>query len=234
MNTFSKKEAFGVGWRATKDNFGFFLKIVFVLGILYLALPFVIEWTFGQNSPNKSAVLNLIASLVTYFFQIVVSIGLVRVTLKIVDGQKPNLSDLVIVEHIGKYIWAGFLYGLIVIGGTILLIVPGVIWSLKYQFYPYLIVDKRLRGRESIKESGRMTKGNIGNLFLFALLAGLLNMAGFVALGIGLFATIPTTMIAMAYIYRKLQTLSTEVSNQTPLTPTPETITPPADTATTS
>jgi len=41
-------------------------------------------------------------------------------------------------------------------------------------------------------------------LFLFDLLLTLINLLGALCLLIGLFATIPTTMVAIAFVYRKL------------------------------
>jgi len=41
-------------------------------------------------------------------------------------------------------------------------------------------------------------------LSLFDLLLGLINLLGAICLLIGLFATIPTTMVATAFVYRKL------------------------------
>jgi len=42
---------------------------------------------------------------------------------------------------------------------------------------------------------------------------GIINLLGLICLGVGLFATIPTTMVAMAFVYRKLlaQTELTEM-----------------------
>jgi len=50
-------------------------------------------------------------------------------------------------------------YGAVVFVGFLLLIIPGVYWSLKYGQYRMLIVDKNLGIFESIKESGRITEG---------------------------------------------------------------------------
>lgn len=57
---------------------------------------------------------------------------------------------------------------------------------------------------EAIKKSGEITMGSKGKLFWFGLLLGLINIAGAICLLIGLFITIPVTMVAMVYVYRKL------------------------------
>jgi uncharacterized membrane protein len=71
-------------------------------------------------------------------------------------------------------------------------------------FFDYLIVDKNSRIIESLKKSWEITKGSTWNLFLLYLLLGLINLLGIFALIVGLFWSIPTTMIAEAFVYRKL------------------------------
>jgi uncharacterized membrane protein len=58
---------------------------------------------------------------------------------------------------------------------------------------------------EALKQSGALTQGAKWNLFLFGLLLCGVNLLGALVLLIGLFATIPTTMVATAYAYRRLQ-----------------------------
>jgi uncharacterized membrane protein len=38
---------------------------------------------------------------------------------------------------------------LIVLGGTILFIVPGIVWWITYSFYSYFIVEKKVSAMES-------------------------------------------------------------------------------------
>lgn len=60
-----------------------------------------------------------------------------------------------------------------------------------------------------------MTKGHKGWLFGFAIVLGLLNIAGFLAFGVGLLFTIPITIMAQIYVYRQLEDLpkSTRIKN---------------------
>ncbi len=57
---------------------------------------------------------------------------------------------------------------------------------------------------EAFRESARMTDGQKGQLFLFGLVIALFNLAGALCLLVGLLFTIPASMMAMAYVYRKL------------------------------
>ena len=94
--------------------------------------------------------------------------------------------------------------GLIVIGGTLLLIIPGIIWAVKFQFYGYFIVDEQAGPVEALIKSSMITEGAKWDLFIFGFCIGVINMLGALMLIVGLFATIPTTMVALAYVYRRL------------------------------
>ena len=66
-----------------------------------------------------------------------------------------------------------------------------------------------------------MTNGEqYRDLFLFGLLLDLINLLGAICLLIGLFATFPTAMVAMAFVYRKLL-VQIEIT-QLPESPTEE------------
>jgi uncharacterized membrane protein len=88
--------------------------------------------------------------------------------------------------------------------GTILLIVPGIIWALKFQFYGYYIVDKNLKPVDALKMSAMSTSGKKGNLFVFFVLLGLINFLGLIALLVGLLISVPVTLLAYVYVYRLL------------------------------
>jgi uncharacterized membrane protein len=92
---------------------------------------------------------------------------------------------------------AGLLTGLIVFAGIILLIVPGIVFSCKLAFVPFLVVDRKMGAIDSIKESWRMTGGYAWKVFLIGLLGLPITIAGYICLIIGV---IPATMwISTAY-----------------------------------
>ena len=86
----------------------------------------------------------------------------------------------------------------------ILLIFPAFIWGIKFCLYPYFIVEKGMGPIEALQASSRATMGAKWDLLGFWSVIGVINVLGFFCLLIGLFATVPTTMVAMALVYRKL------------------------------
>ena len=101
------------------------------------------------------------------------------------------------------YIITNVIRQIIIIVGLILFIIPGIIFAIKLQFVDYLIVDKKM-GIDSLSKSWNMTKGVKWNLFLLWILIALINIAGALLLLVGLFITVPLSVVATAYVYRKL------------------------------
>ena len=132
--------------------------------------------------------------------------GLIKIALKFCDGQKGKFDDLFAHFHLFfKYLAGSILYSLITLAGTILLIIPGIIWGIKFQYFAYFIVDKGLGPIEALKASSAITQGVKWELFLFGLLLFLINLLGLICLIVGIFATIPTVIVAYAFVYRKLE-----------------------------
>jgi uncharacterized membrane protein len=131
--------------------------------------------------------------------------GIIKITLKFVDKEVPNFDDLFSQYKLfWRYLGATVLYALIVLGGLILLVVPGVIWALKYQYSRYFIIDKKMGIMESLRKSGELTQDAKWDLFLFWLLIIAVNILGAILLGVGLIISIPVTMLAQAFVYREL------------------------------
>ncbi len=90
----------------------------------------------------------------------------------------------------------------------LLFLIP-VVWlmgyfAIKYCFYTYRIADAHDSALHSLGHSAELTKGVKFQLLLFGLTLAGVNVLGALALIVGLLFTIPTTMLAAAYIYRYL------------------------------
>ena len=130
--------------------------------------------------------------------------GLIRIPLRLHDNKGVGFTDVFSCFLLFfNYLFGAILYGLIIFGGMISLIIPGIIWAIKFQFYSYFIVDEGLGPIEALKRSSLITKGVKSNLFLFGLLL-LINVLGALCLLVGLFVTIPPVTIAVFFVYRKL------------------------------
>ncbi|MFA5176073.1 MAG: hypothetical protein WC413_02340 [Candidatus Nanoarchaeia archaeon] len=132
--------------------------------------------------------------------------GLNYVKLKVIKGTKPKINDLFeAFKNYGDAVIAYLLSALIVIGGLILLIIPGIIFALKLSFVSYLIVDKKMRAIPAIKKSWNMTKGYTWTIFLIYLQGIFVVLAGLICLVVGVIPAIMLVGLAHASLYNSIK-----------------------------
>jgi uncharacterized membrane protein len=200
MEKFSKKEAIKFGWEIAKKKIKFFIPLL----ILVYGLPAFLN-SLSDLVKKENFLISFLLNVASSILSIIFSLGLIKISLKIYDNEEPKISEIISQYKLFfRYLFASILKSLITLFGFILLIIPGIILSIRLGFFDYLIVDKNSRIVESLKKSWEITKGSTWNLFLLYFLLGLINLLGVFALIVGLFWSIPTTMIAEAFVYRKL------------------------------
>ncbi|MDP8213898.1 MAG: hypothetical protein RAO92_01170 [Candidatus Euphemobacter frigidus] len=201
---FTPESAIRYGWETMKKNLGFFIGVLLLAGFTVI-IPNIISKLTEESMPVFSTCFSVLGGI----FQIIVSMGLIRISLNFVDNVESRAGDLFsCIPLLLKYFIASLIYGIIVGFGLILFIVPGIIWAIKFQFYSYFIVDKGSGPIEALKQSSAITRGVKGDLFVLGLLLFLINLLGALCLLIGLFATIPTAMVALAFVFRTLQAMT--------------------------
>ncbi len=197
---FSKKEAISLGFELAKKNIIFFIGI-FVIVVAVSVVSSVIQ--IGAVV-EKQPMLYIVLNVLIFIVNAIIGMGLIKISLEFLDKKKPKFSDLFYVKPLVNFILASLIRGVVTVIGFILLIIPGIIFLIRLQYVTYLIVDKNLPPVEAVKKSWEMTKGNTWNLFLFGILLFLVNVLGAIFLLVGLFVTVPLTMLATTYVYRKL------------------------------
>lgn len=181
------------------------LKFFVVLLLIIFAVNTIPQHLGRFFDNSNSPLIGFIFALVGWILEFAVSLGVIGIALKIYDRKKVQYGNLFDYIHlIIPYIVASFIYGVIVLVGMILLVVPGIIWGIKYRYFVYYMVDKNKGPIDALKASAKITKGQKWNLFLLGLMLLGLNLLGACALLVGLFLTIPATMMAEAYVFRKL------------------------------
>ncbi len=199
--TFSIKEALSFGFKTAKENFFFWagtLLFLFVVG-------FLANWISDKTNLYVSGIASLMVGLIIAAVSIILKLGLLRIALDFAEQEKPSFSRL-FSQHplFFKYALALIIYNILVAVGLIIFIFPGIILAVGLMFYSYLIIDLGLGPIKALKKSWAISRGVKWRLFGFSILAGLINILGALLLLVGLLITLPTTLIATAYVYRKL------------------------------
>jgi len=211
---FCYSDVLGYGWSVMKSNGWFFVGV----GIVFLIvsyLPSIADMVVVHSSlpGSVSAALRVSLFVVGWIISIIVAIGLMKIALSFCDEVRPAMSTLFDAgDCFWRYLATAILYGLIVVAGFILLIVPGIIWSVKYCLCFYFVVDKGLGPVEALKASGSTTMGVKWELLGFGVICGLINFLGLLCLVVGFFASYPTVLVAKALVYRQLAAQSPDLA----------------------
>ena len=198
MQNISKVGLIKDSWEIVKPNYKL---VAALLGafIVYQFVQGIVQGLFGDSV--LTIFVSLAFTVITFFLQI----GLIKIALKLVDKKPAKFEELwAYPQYLLRMIASSILYGLAVVGGLILFVVPGIYLALRLQFYSYVLLDKDTGVIDSLKKSWKLTQGNVINLFLFMLLIIGINILGAIALLVGLLITIPVSFIAVTLLYRKL------------------------------
>lgn len=171
------------------------------------AVPFVVAIVYSMLVTNfdEQSLIALLLNLSYMVAQFIVSVGVVKGFLEISRGKKVTIETFKsVAPYTLKFIAVQILMMLIVLGGLILFIIPGIIFSIKYMFAPYLVVDKGLGPIEALKESARMTDGVKWDLLGFLAAVSVLAYMGILALFVGLLVTLPVATVAYVMVYNHL------------------------------
>lgn len=209
MNTFSVTEAVKHGWSTFKSRPWIFVQAGILLFLLNFGLNLVqtlLEETGKLNGGVMDFVFGLLSLVIGVGFAFLISMGETAFFLR-AHGTPGSVSlkDLWHPHPYWKFLGTSLLAGLMIFGGLILLIVPGIIVGLMVTFVGYIVIEEKLGPINAIKRSMALTKGNRWKLFQLSLVLLLLNILGLLALLVGLFVTIPVSFIAMVHAYRALK-----------------------------
>jgi hypothetical protein len=207
------KDVLGFGWRVMKSHIGFFIKVI----LLYAGVFFImslLQSFLGETKPQAThGIVFFCFWLLEQVAGIILAIGFIKIGLSFCDQVTPKVGTLFDgFDCFWRYLGVHILYVLIVFCGMLLLIIPGIIWAVKFQYGYYFVIDRHLGPIEALKASSRTTQGVKMKLFGFGLLCGLINIAGALCLLVGLFATVPTMLVAMALTYRHLMMQTPELA----------------------
>ncbi len=195
------------GWNTLKANLKFFVGLMAIVGVASLLIQLTSLGLTSEDSPGGLA--SLLASAIFFILIITINVifevGLIKISIIFRNGRKPQIRDLYNSNPIilMNYLVASCIYSLMVLIGLLLLVVPGIYLSLKYQYYDYLIVDRGMGPFEALKESGRATEGAKTDLFMFWLtlfLGILVAMILLAALIIGLPAVLTMAAYSQGFI----------------------------------
>ncbi len=206
-----------------KGNKWFLWKPLIIIGLcigLIEGIAFGLDSALGLTTTTTSEVLgvkvtntsggviSLIVGIFVSFASTALTIAYAHYVLSFIRGKKLELKDVVdfMKKHWVKAFIVSLLVDLIILGGLILLVIPGIIATFGLIFYQEVCADNtEMEAKEIVKKSWEMTKGHKMDIFVFCLsFLGWIILAPF-TLGILYIWLMPYMIVAMTLAYEKLK-----------------------------
>jgi uncharacterized membrane protein len=195
MKKFSIREAYRQSWALWKRHW----KLMVATSAVFIALNWLIPDEDGRG--NSLWMVGLIAAIIN----LILYIGWLKLLFKVHDHVHAEFKE--ILQHTSlfwKVVGVSILFGIMVILGLFLLIIPGIYFYLKYQFAMFAVVDRpKIRIKEAFQESARMTEGVKWKLLGFGIINILVIIVGAVTM-VGELLTLPLATLSIIYVYRHL------------------------------
>ena len=211
---FGVGEAISYGWNKYWQNLGVLLAITVLIVVINAVAGGIIS-AIGNALPRIHfnsgttrygiGVGVILAQIVNLVIGAVLAMGLIRATLSVTEGQKPEVSMLFGAEGLAAYIVAAILVTIGVVFGLILLIVPGIILLIMWHFFGFVIVQNPETGAlDAMRRSAEITRGHRWPLFGLGLLLLGINIIGLIACCVGVIFTEGITAMTVAFAYKTL------------------------------
>ncbi len=195
------------------NKFWFFTKLMSLDILIFLLLvPSVVLIFFINGNFWTTAFIYIFFAL--SLTCVILLSTLISITLII--SIKERTSDLTVKQAISKgsgvfisYLWVSFLSGLAILGGLILFIVPGIIFSIWFAFSSYILISEGQKGRRALSESKELAKSYwwaiFGRFILLTLLIAVISWSPIVGDIVSLFFGVPFATIYAYLMYEDLK-----------------------------
>ena len=179
-------------FRLYRANFVRFIAITAVVQVPLTLLLIVIQQIFLVSAKTEAdeRMIGVVigGSLITVFLTILAktlaNAALVKNISEAYLGNDVSVGEAYrfVLPRLGTLVWASIVVGAVVALGFVLLIVPGIIFSLWFALTSQIIVLEKLKTTPAMGRSRRLVSGNMGKTFLLGLVIGLIGMG--VSLGV--------------------------------------------------
>ena len=189
-------------WEILKARWRTFVAIQLVPVLILIPVGIIAVLVFGVYGVSKSVADGHVPTDLAGFITAFKVIAPVALVMGLISGLLQLWANLALIfvikdwkEDIGfkgafrlswkilrSYLWVSFLVGLAVMGGLILLVIPGLIFGVLLAFSGYILIDQGVKGKAALKASMALVKGRfwavVGRIAVIAILGLILTSVG--------------------------------------------------------
>lgn len=144
------------------------IRLAFVPLLLIYVILFAIGIVVGIFSGGNKDLADSLGSILNIVSQVITIPMFSFIILYAVRGTRKELRESFdyATQNILRFFVANLLSVLAVLGGLILLVIPGILIAMKFSMVNYILVDNpKMSGTEALSRSWDMTKGHMGKIF---------------------------------------------------------------------
>jgi hypothetical protein len=196
----SIRQAIAFAWPAFKRHAGLFTAVLLTIFGAWVVLEVVV--IAGQ----RYGVLLWVAAHVAFLvFFAGLEAGLIYVCLLLADGRAPTMADAFTRLALGPKFLVGQLIYLGLVGvGLLLFILPGLYAGASCALFGFSLVNREAGLVGSYRQSALLAAGAHAPLLALLVSLVVLNAIGASLLGLGLFVSVPLSVLILTSIYRQL------------------------------
>jgi uncharacterized membrane protein len=118
--TIDLSAAIKLGWQVATKNLLFFVGILLALFLINVGQNFIQEY-LTKHSSSLTIIFYILLFILFYFFNILIGLGFIKISLDFVRNKKPKISDLFSsINLVGKYFVIALLVAIITIAPTVI------------------------------------------------------------------------------------------------------------------
>lgn len=231
------------GWSLAKKNFRFMILIMITILFIQWIFYYFLSLLGRENTKWLPVWIMIIINILSVIIWIFINVWRKNINLQIASKWSAQYSDfwnkmpklffkfllttilyfiaiavLFILPSILFFFWSKVIF-LMILAGLLWLIaiIFTIIFVIRAQFFPYLIIDKWLYWHKALMKSLEITKWCLRELIWFSMAKFVLIILGAILAFVWLLRAIPACQIATADFYRKITstTKSSEASKST-------------------
>ncbi len=186
---FSLRDILTSSWSIFNDRFSTIGVITLLIYIpINIVLAFVsIDTLVEREGLFRGFKLYLqIARLLEGLIGVLATMAIAYVVERLLAGEKIEYSPAMkkSLSRWKSVIWTGIVAGAIILGFTLLLIVPGIIWSVYYLFFIMVVALRDKRGKAALDYSKSLVKGKWWRVVGISLGLGIIQIAAYAVIEI--------------------------------------------------
>ncbi len=201
--TFNMDSYFDRGWNIFRQYMWGFIGFLVLDNLIISTVLSRLPFPLGNNEEGQGGILYLILSCALTAGYYIVAVRIAKKQSKtfgnFFDGFKMFLPIFLV----------NLVAGLLICLGLLFLIIPGIYLAVSYFFALLFVIEHRLNFWSALEASRKVVSKKWFSFFGFGFLLGLINIAGALALLVGLLVTIPFTFCATVAAFEDIVGLKT-------------------------